>query len=94
VDGRARRPCRALPSSRSACAGVNGVSASTGRVSYVGSSSKSSKLFISLLVHLRASYRRAKTITLIVDNYIIHKSHETQRWLKANPKFTVIYQPA
>ncbi|PRD16947.1 IS630 family transposase [Pantoea coffeiphila] len=65
----------------------------TGRVSYVGSSSKSSKLFISLLVHLRASYRRAKSITLIVDNYIIHKSHETQRWLKANPKFIVIYQP-
>jgi transposase len=27
-----------------------------------------------------------------VDNYIIHKSHETQHWLKANPKFSVIYQ--
>ena len=36
---------------------------------------------------------RAKTITLIVDNYIIHKSRETLRWLKANPKFRVIYQP-
>lgn len=65
----------------------------TGRVSYVGSSSKSSVLFISLLKHLRASYRRARTITLIVDNYIIHKSRETLRWLKANPKFIVIYQP-
>lgn len=65
----------------------------TGRVSYVGSSSKSSVLFISLLKHLKASYRRARTITLIVDNYIIHKSHETLRWLKANPKFIVIYQP-
>ena len=32
-------------------------------------------------------------ITLIVDNYIIHKSRETQRWLKANQKFRVIYQP-
>ncbi|MBB9585248.1 transposase, partial [Escherichia coli] len=42
---------------------------------------------------LKATYRRAKTITLIVDNYIIHKSRETQRWLKANPKFRVIYQP-
>lgn len=67
--------------------------AGTGRVSYVGSSSKSSALFISLLKHLKATYRRAKTITLIVDNYIIHKSRETQRWLKTNPKFTVIYQP-
>ena len=64
-----------------------------GKVSYVGGNSKSSVLFISLLKHLKATYRRAKTITLIVDNYIIHKSRETQRWLKANPKFRVIYQP-
>jgi len=50
----------------------------TGKVSYVGGSSKSSTLFISLLRHLKATYRRAKTITLIVDNYIIHKSRTTQ----------------
>lgn len=62
-------------------------------VSYVGGSSKASSLFISLLQHLKATYRRAKTITLIVDNYIIHKSEKTQNWLKANPKFNVIYQP-
>ena len=49
----------------------------TGKVSYVGGSSKSSALFISLLEHLKATYRRAKTITLIVDNYIIHKSRQT-----------------
>ncbi|KLW11696.1 hypothetical protein SK47_04385 [Enterobacter sp. BWH52] len=65
----------------------------TGEVSYVGGSSKSSSLFISLLEHLRATYRRAKQLTLIVDNYIIHKSRETLRWLKDNPKFRVIYQP-
>lgn len=65
----------------------------TGKVSYVGSSSKNSGLFISLLKHLKSTYRRAKTITLIVDNYIIHKSRETLRWLKKNPKFIVIYQP-
>lgn len=28
-----------------------------------------------------------------VDNNIIHKSRETQRWLQDNPKFRVIYQP-
>lgn len=28
-----------------------------------------------------------------MDNYIIHKSRETQSWLKENPKFRVIYQP-
>ena len=65
----------------------------TGKVSYVGGNSKSSALFISLMKRLKATYRRAKTITLIVDNYIIHKSRETQRWLKENPKFRVIYQP-
>jgi len=47
----------------------------TGKVSYVGGNSKISVLFISLLKHLKATYRRAKTI--IVDNYIIHKSRET-----------------
>jgi transposase len=65
----------------------------TGKVSYVGGNSKSSSLFISPLKHLKAKYRRAKIITLIVDNYIIHKSHEPLRWLKANLKFRVIYQP-
>ncbi len=54
----------------------------TGKVSYVGGNSKSSTLFISLLKRFKATYRRAKTITLIVDNYIIHRSRETQRWLK------------
>lgn len=65
----------------------------TGKVSYVGGNSKSSALLIKLLKHLNASYRRAKNITLIMDNCIIHKSHETQRWLKANPKFRGICQP-
>ena len=46
-----------------------------------------------LLEHLRTTYRRAKTITLIVDNYITHKSQQTLKWLKQNPKFRVIYQP-
>lgn len=62
----------------------------TGKVSYVSGNSKSSALFISLRNRLKATYRRGKTITLIVDNYIIHKSRETQRWLKENPKFRVI----
>ena len=65
----------------------------TGKVSYVGGSSKKSGLFISLLKHFKSTYRRAKTITLIVDNYIIHKSRETLRWFKKNPKYIVIYQP-
>lgn len=50
----------------------------TRKVSYVGGNSKDSSLFISLLTHLKSTYRRAKTITLIVDNYIIHKSEKTR----------------
>ncbi len=34
-----------------------------------------------------------KTITLIVDNYIIHNSKKTQAWLRQNPKFTLLFQP-
>ena len=39
------------------------------------------------------AYRRAKSITLILDNYIIHKSKKAQRWLANNPKFIVLFQP-
>jgi len=67
--------------------------AGTGRVDYVSGTHKNSGLFISLLCKLRSTYRSAKTITLIVDNYIIHKSKETLNWLGQNPKFIVIYQP-
>lgn len=75
---------------------AGGLHNGTGKVSCVGGNSKcsvSSVLFISLLKHLKAGCRRTKTNMLIVDNYIIHKSRETQRWLKSNPKFRVIYQP-
>ncbi len=67
--------------------------AGTGRVDYVSGNHKNSGLFISLLRKLRNTYLSAKTITLIVDNYIIHKSKETLSWLQRNPNFIVIYQP-
>ena len=67
--------------------------AGTGKVSYVGAISKCSELFINMLEQLRRTYRKAKTITLIVDNYIIHKSRKTQAWLKQNPKFNLLFQP-
>ncbi len=28
-----------------------------------------------------------------LDNYIIHKSKQTERWLKKNPKFCLVFQP-
>ncbi|HAK7387864.1 TPA: IS630 family transposase [Salmonella enterica] len=65
----------------------------TGRVHYISGSSKSSDLFISLLETLRRTYRRAKTITLVADNYIIHKSRKVERWLEENPKFRLLFLP-
>ncbi|EJS2892445.1 IS630 family transposase [Salmonella enterica] len=65
----------------------------TGRVHYVSGSSKSSDLFISLLETLRRTYRRAKTITLVADNYIIHKNRKVERWLEENPKFRLLFLP-
>lgn len=44
-----------------------------------------------MLEKLRHHYRRANTITLILDNYIIHKSKQTERWLKDNLK--PVYSP-
>ena len=67
--------------------------AKTGQVTYVGSASKSTVLFIELLRMLRRRYRSAKTITLIVDNYIIHKSKKAQRWLENNQKFKLLFLP-
>jgi transposase len=66
---------------------------STGKVLYVSSTNKNSKLFIAMLEKLKRHYRGAKTITLILDNYIIHKSRETLAWLSNNPKFILLFQP-
>lgn len=53
---------------------------------------KNSSLFIAMLEKLCHHYRRAKTITLILDNYIIHKSKQTEQWLKKDPKFCLVFQ--
>lgn len=65
----------------------------TGKIHYVSGSSKSSDLFINLLGALRRTYRRAKTITLVLDNYIIHKSRKVERWLEKNTKFRLLFLP-
>ncbi|CCF09982.1 IS630 family transposase [Pantoea ananatis LMG 5342] len=49
----------------------------TGKISYVGGNSKSSVLLISLLNRFKKAHRLAQNTTLILDNYIIHKSRET-----------------
>lgn len=67
--------------------------AGTGNVTYVASDSKDTDLFLSLIKTLKRTYRCAKSITLILGNYIIHKSKKAQRWLASNSKFIVLFQP-
>ncbi len=67
--------------------------AKTGNVLYVSGFQKNSALFITMLEKLKRHYRRAKTITIILDNYIIHKSRQALLWLKKNPKFNLLFQP-
>ena len=70
------------------------LNARTGRVVWTEYERKNSTLFLGLLHRLRRTYRSARRITLIADNYIIHKSKVVKRWLAANKKFQILFQPA
>ena len=69
------------------------MNARTGKVVWAERERKDSLLFIHLLSRLKRIYRRARRIVLIVDNFIIHKSSITRRWLANNPKFALLFQP-
>jgi len=56
------------------------LNAATGRVTFVDAKSKASDLFCKLVWKLAAD-RDARRIHLIVDNYIIHSSKKTKRFL-------------
>jgi transposase len=53
----------------------------TGNIVYTHGLRKDSELFVGLLDRLAATYRRARRIHLVLDNYIIHKSQRTSRVL-------------
>lgn len=67
--------------------------ARTGRVVWAGAERKYSELFIALRESLRRTYRAAKPLVFIVDNYIIHGSRKTERGLRDNPQFDLLFQP-
>lgn len=69
------------------------LNARSGNLVWAEGERKNSLLFIHLLYKIKRTYRRARRIVLIVDNYVIHKSHITQRWLANNPKFELLFQP-
>lgn len=69
------------------------LNATTGRVLWVEWERKNSFLFLRLMAELRKRYRQAKTIRLIADNYVIHKSGITKTFLEHNTKFQLLFQP-
>lgn len=54
----------------------------TGSIVYTHGPRKNTALFNSLVERLAATYRRARTIHLILDNYIIHKSQQAVQMLE------------
>ncbi|OCQ52103.1 Integrase core domain protein [Photorhabdus australis subsp. thailandensis] len=46
-----------------------------------------------MLDELNHQYPRAETLTLILDNYGIHKSQKVKEWLARHPKFTLLFLP-
>jgi len=57
------------------------LNAKTKRLTWVDAPSKASALFMKLVWKLVTEYRSARRIHLILDNYIIHSSKKTQRFL-------------
>ncbi len=53
-------------------------------VGYVSGIKKNSSLFITLLDMLRRHYLCAKIITKMLDNCIIQRGKQTERWRKKN----------
>lgn len=68
--------------------------AQTGQVVWVEWHAKNAELFVLLLAELCKRYRRARSITLIADNYVIHKSAMTECFLRHHPKLRILFQPA
>lgn len=58
------------------------LNARTGTLAAVTADRKNSQLFVALVDAVRRRYRRCKTLHLILDNCIIHKSQSTLRHLR------------
>jgi transposase len=57
------------------------LNAATGKLTCVDAHSKASELFHKLVWKLAGEYRHARRIHLVLDNYIIHSSKRTKRFL-------------
>ncbi|CEK21586.1 transposase [Xenorhabdus nematophila AN6/1] len=69
------------------------LNAQTKEITYVKGEKKNSDLFIKMLDELNARHPHAETITLILDNDCIHKSHKVKNWLTQHGRFTLLFLP-
>jgi transposase len=67
--------------------------AHSGELVWVEHTRKTTALFIKLLEALVQTYRQARELVLILDNYSVHKSAGTQAWLQQHAKFRLVFQP-
>jgi putative transposase len=67
----------------------------SGRIVYCTSLRKTNALFRALLDHLDWLYPKAKfaKVSVVVDNYGIHKARAVERWLAAHPRFALLFLP-
>jgi transposase len=64
-----------------------------GNLVWVGAWNKSSSLFIALLERLEHLYPDAANIYVFLDNYSIHHSAQTRRWLADHPRLKCVFLP-
>ncbi len=84
----------ATPGKNRKCYVAGALSARTGKVLWVAHTRKDSELFLRLLEALVRSYRRATRLSVILDNYVIHRSRMVQGWLRRHPRVRLLFQPA
>lgn len=70
------------------------LNAQTGQVVWVEWAKKNAEIFVLLLAELGKRYRRARSITVIADNYGIHKSAMTECFLHHHPKIKILFNPS
>ncbi len=70
---------------------LQGISRSIANLKYIGGLNKNYRLFISVLKELERQDCPAETLTLILDNYRIHKNRWGSDWQPRHPKFNLLF---
>jgi transposase len=83
------------PGKNEKCSLAGGWDFRTGTVHYCSGPRQTNQLFRDLLdtLELRYPARRYDHISVVVDNYKIHKAQAVQRWLAQHPRFELLWLP-